>query len=123
VSNQCRIAPLAGVWAAFNAGVAMSEWKYVGHCVEGDRLVIDSLNVWDYKWVSVTRKLGPAAVPPGIDMPPLPEENMRIVVKDPTYGHELTFHVYEITDGSRRVEFAAGEFSNLVYGFYVREGA
>jgi hypothetical protein len=39
-------------------------------------------------------------------------------VKDPTYGLEYDFEVWEIPPG---IKFAAGEFSNGVWGFYVIE--
>jgi len=99
----------------------MSDWKHVGTCVEGERFVINSLNVWDHKWIPVRRRLGNFSAPPvtGLSL----DENLRVIVKDPVYGQEHTFNVYEIAEGARTAEFAAGEFSNLVYGFYVRQAS
>ena len=77
----------------------MLAWRHIGACVEGSRLEIDGLNVWDFKWVRVD------------------SQNAEVV--DPRYGQKFLFHVYEIIAGENRVTFAAGEFSNSVYGFYV----
>jgi hypothetical protein len=43
------------------------------------------------------------------------------LVKDPQYGNENRFNIYEIPIGSLRIVFAAGEFSNGIWGFYVPE--
>ena len=40
---------------------------------------------------------------------------------DSQYHKAFHFNVYNANIGNRIVEFAAGEFSNSVYGFYVRE--
>jgi len=76
-------------------------WKYVGHCAEGDRFEIEGVNVWSEKWRSV----------PGL----LAE------VRDPQYGQDFRFAVYEIPKGNTILRFAAGEFSVNVFGFYVPE--
>jgi hypothetical protein len=77
----------------------MSTWRHIGTCADGQRFEIQGLNVWDYKWMAKDGK--PARV------------------RDPIYDQEFTFRVYEIVAGERRVTFAAGEFSNCVWGFYV----
>ena len=40
-------------------------------------------------------------------------------VRDPLYGREYQFHVYTVTVDGQEREFAAGEFSNCVWGFYL----
>jgi hypothetical protein len=45
----------------------------------------------------------------------------RAQVQDPHYHQDFTFHVYEIQNGGQTVAFAAGEFSNSMWGFYVRK--
>src|SRR5262245_42580511 len=99
----------------------MSEWTYLGHCYGQERFEVGSLNVWEHKWISVMGRPTPQGVPLGISMPPPPEEHVRVLVRDPQHGQEHTMFVYEIVDGPRRVEFAAGEFSNQVWGFYTRK--
>ncbi|HEX5591536.1 MAG TPA: hypothetical protein VFX65_14685 [Candidatus Limnocylindrales bacterium] len=46
----------------------------------------------------------------------------RIVVAHPQYPRERhTMFTYEVEGTNPPVVFAAGEYSNLVYGFYVPE--
>ena len=78
----------------------MAEWRYIGHCFDGQRFEIDGINVWDHPWTS--------------------KEELRAVVKDPGYLQTYDFHVYEIVADSKCVVFAAGEFSNSIFGFYVQ---
>jgi len=40
-------------------------------------------------------------------------------VTDPRYGQHFTFDVWSIATGKKSVQFAAGEFSNGMWGFYV----
>lgn len=43
----------------------------------------------------------------------------RIRVTDPQYGEHYTFPVYSVLINEKRQEFAAGEFSNCIWGFYL----
>jgi hypothetical protein len=76
-----------------------ASWRHAGTCGEGGRLRIRRTNVWSREW----RRLGATAT-----------------VKDPMYGQTFEFDVYEIETESGPAQFAAGEFSNGVWGFYVR---
>ena len=78
----------------------VGEWRIVHGIVgEGGAVRIEGLNPWDHKWIST---------------------GAQIVVPHPQYPDEQhTMPVYEIHRGGRSVTFAAGEFSNLAYGFYV----
>ena len=78
-------------------------WKYVGHCSDGERFTIDGVNVWDHEWIR--------------------KHTQHAHVKDPRYGQPFSFPVYEIVAGDSRILFAAGEFSNCIWGFYTPEGA
>ena len=71
-------------------------WTFVGSCRDGVRFEIDGLNVWDFEW----------------------RKTARANVKDPLYGQALEFNVYEIATRTRSIRFAAGEFSNNVWGFF-----
>ena len=42
-------------------------------------------------------------------------------VIDPHYGTEKVFHVYEVEINGQIHRFAAGEFSNCVWGFYLEK--
>ena len=75
-------------------------WKHKKTIYDRDRFVINGLNIWDFKW----RNTGE-----------------RINIKDPLYGQPYSFIVYEIVNGNIKVVFAAGEFSNLVWGIYQQE--
>ena len=74
-------------------------WKYIGHCVDGATFDIAGLNVWQHEWIKVAE----------------PDAH----VKDPAYGSLFKFPVYAIEADGKRILFAAGEFSNCVWGFYV----
>jgi len=77
----------------------MINWRFVAAGVEGDKLEISGIRVWDHKWVCRTGE--------------------RADIKDPSYGQNFSFHVYEIISGKQQIIFAAGEFSASVFGFYV----
>jgi hypothetical protein len=77
----------------------MTQWEFVGACVDGQTLTIDGVDVWSHHWV--------------------PRGEQTASVTDPAYGQRFTFHVYEIQMGKKRVVFAAGEFSNCMWGFYI----
>lgn len=74
-------------------------WKLVGIVPEGKELKINGVNVWSQKWTSV--------------------EGQFAEVIDPSYHRPFTFNVYTIKNGESDIAFAAGEFSNMVWGFYV----
>jgi hypothetical protein len=79
---------------------ADSNWQFFGATPDGHSFVIGGLDVWKHEWRD-TRE--------------------RVHVQDPLYQQDFTFHVYEIGSGDRVVTFAAGEFSNCMWGFYVRK--
>jgi hypothetical protein len=80
----------------------MSAWRAVHIGFENDGLKIDGLEVWKHEWRRV----------PGRPVEP----------PHPAYPNQLhRYDVYEIGDPARPIRFAAGELSNGVWGFYVRE--
>ena len=42
-----------------------------------------------------------------------------VAVLDPLYGEEHVFRIYTVVVDGQEHEFAAGEFSNCVWGFYL----
>ena len=44
-----------------------------------------------------------------------------VEVKDPLYDQEYVFPVYTAIINDKEYQFACGEFSNCVYGFYVQK--
>jgi hypothetical protein len=74
-------------------------WKFKNSGVEGN-CELNGVNIFDYKWERTKEK---------------------IKVSDPLYGQEHTMDVYYANINNKKVKFAAGEFSNLIYGFYMEE--
>ncbi|GAB3839737.1 hypothetical protein [Hymenobacter jeollabukensis] len=72
-------------------------WHFLGSCLDGESFLISGLDVWQHPWRSQ------------------PES---ATVTDPIYGVSKVFGVYAIGPAEAPVRFAAGEFSNCVWGFY-----
>lgn len=72
-------------------------WKHIKTISEGESYKINGLNIWNYNWKST---------------------GISIDIKDPIYQQDYSFNVYEISDGSHTITFAAGEFSNSIWGIY-----
>jgi hypothetical protein len=77
-------------------------WIYYGFCPDGSKLLIDGFNVWDYEWQRET-------------------EEPKAEVRDPLYQQQFSFPVYRIETERKKIRFAAGEFSNCMWGFYVQK--
>ena len=45
----------------------------------------------------------------------------RVKVKDPIYSQDHTFEVWQVEIDGQIHRFAAGEFSNCVWGFYLEK--
>ena len=72
-------------------------WTFVASCLDGEPLRLRGIDVWQGRWQ---------------------KQSTTAVVQDPIYGRELCFDVWTLTAGNKTVRFAAGEFSNGVWGFY-----
>lgn len=72
-------------------------WQHETTGTEGNA-VLFGVNIFDHEWKD-TRK--------------------SVKVCDPVYGREYKFRVYTVIINGREKEFAAGEFSNCVWGFYL----
>lgn len=72
-------------------------WEHVKTGVEG-KITLFDLPIFGYPWK---------------------ETGKRVKVKDPLYGQEYVFPVYTVSTGGQDREFAAGEFSNGIWGFYL----
>lgn len=72
-------------------------WEYVITGVEGDCRLFE-VNIFDYEWEST---------------------GDRIKVKDPAYGQEHVANIYRAKINDKFYTFAAVEFSNLIWGFYL----
>jgi hypothetical protein len=76
------------------------DWEFFGATPDGQSFQIGGLDVWKHDWRDTKE---------------------RVPVKDPLYHQDFTFRVYEIGSPDTVVAFAAGEFSNCMWGFYVRK--
>jgi len=74
-------------------------WRYVKTGIEGN-CELFGVNIFDYKWKKTKQKIS---------------------VLDPLYNQKHEINVYDIDIDGKVFTFAAGEFSNCVYGFYVNE--
>ena len=72
-------------------------WQYETTGVEGNATLF-GVNIFDYEWVRTGR---------------------RAKIKHPTFDEEDVFEIYKVTVDGVEYEFACGELSNCVYGFYV----
>ena len=75
----------------------LPESDFLGSSPDGKSFMIDGVDVWGREWRDTNRK---------------------VQVKDPVYHQDFTFRIYEMLDGNKVVLFAAGEFSNCMWGFY-----
>lgn len=74
-------------------------WQHEITGFDGNTILF-GVNVFDYDWVGTGEKID---------------------VVDPLYGQAYRFPVYKVIIEEQEYEFAAGEFSNSVYGFYVKK--
>lgn len=74
-----------------------SNWRHIKTVIDGEKFEINGLNIWDYQWY---------------------QTGERITVKDHLYGQNHMMQVFEIKKDKTVVRFAAGEFSNCVWGIY-----
>lgn len=72
-------------------------WEYVATGVEGNCQLF-GVNIFDYEWESTGN---------------------RIKVKDPAYRQVHVMTVYRVKINEEFYTFAAGEFSNMIWGFYL----
>jgi hypothetical protein len=73
-------------------------WEYLGHCPDGQKLLIGGMNIWDQNWIST---------------------NEIITKDDPVYHQEHDYRVYIIKkEDNSEIKMAACEYSNCYWGFY-----
>lgn len=74
-------------------------WQHEITGVDGNTILF-GINIFDYKWNDTGKK---------------------VVVSDPLYGQKYNFSVYKVFIDGKEYEFAAGEFSNCIWGFYIQK--
>lgn len=73
-------------------------WIFYRSVIEGEDLFIEDLNIWEHNWKDLGEK---------------------IHVKDPLYHQDHNITIYEISTEAKIICFAAGEFSNMIWGIYL----
>jgi hypothetical protein len=73
-------------------------WKFHTSVIEGDWLQLGGVNIWDQKWTDLGK---------------------TVFLKDPIYGQDHSMRIYELPGENGTLRFAAGEFSNMVWGIYM----
>ena len=74
-------------------------WKYETFGPDG-QCKLFGVNIFDYNWQTTGK---------------------RVKVKDPIYHQDHTFEVWQVEIDGQIHRFAAGEFSNCVWGFYLEK--
>ncbi len=72
-------------------------WKFEIAGYEGNTTLF-GVNIFDYKWQDTYKS---------------------VKVRDPLYGQVHKFYIYTVNINGQKQEFAAGEFSNGIWGFYL----
>lgn len=72
-------------------------WQHETTGFDGNTILF-GVNIFDYKWKDTHKSAS---------------------VRDPLYGQEYKFSIYSVMIDGQEKEFAAGEFSNCVWGFYL----
>jgi hypothetical protein len=75
------------------------EWKFYTAVVEKQCVEINGINIWDYKWNT---------------------EYETVFVKDPNYGELKKMTKYWIHKDNETIDFVSGEFSNTIFGIYLK---
>lgn len=76
-------------------------WKFIGFLTDSDKLLIDNLNIWDFKWINTGE---------------------FITVSHPTYKNQ-TYHeeVKLIDSNGHKIYFIAFELSANSWGIYLKD--
>jgi hypothetical protein len=81
--------------------LVFSEWKVAGACFDGEPISVEGINPWGLEWQLLR------------DDP--------VILPHPYYPRQQhKFWVYKVSPPGKDITFAAGELSNGVWGFYVR---
>lgn len=72
-------------------------WQHEVTGCDGDTILF-GVNIFNYSWK---------------------DTHKSVMVCDPLYGQEHKFRIYTVVINGQKQEFAAGEFSNCIWGFYL----
>lgn len=77
-----------------------SGWKHYKTVVDGEACLVEGVNIWNYEWKNTYE---------------------IIAVIDPIYSVKKSFHKFFIELENKNVYFVAGEFSNCIWGIYLKQ--
>jgi hypothetical protein len=77
-----------------------TNWRFEKTVSDGEEFKINGINIWDFKWE---------------------ETGEKIKIIDPLYSKFYSFDIYKIQNDNVDILFAAGEFSNCIWGIYLKE--
>lgn len=75
-------------------------WQHELTAFDGDATLF-GVNIFDYDW---------------------DDTQETVTIRDPLYDQEHEFRIFTAVINGQKHEFAAGEFSNCVWGFYLLKG-
>jgi hypothetical protein len=78
----------------------ITNWKHIKTIANNEPFEIQGINIWDYEWR---------------------DSGEKINLKDPIYFQDYSFSIFNIKTKKSNILFAAGEFSNCVWGIYIQE--
>lgn len=78
----------------------METWKFASYLEIDKEFKINGLNIWNFYWSCSDRK---------------------IEVISPNEGQIYFFNEYEISEGNKKVNFVAGEFSDGQVGIFIKD--
>ncbi len=73
-------------------------WKHKATGVDGN-VILFGINIFEYEWIRT-------------------DEKVEII--EPIYKQKYIFPVYKVYIRGHKYKFAAGEYSNCVWGFYTQ---
>lgn len=80
----------------------ISKWRLINIVTDGQPIMVGGINPWEYEWVQLVEE--------------------PIEVPHPSYPNQMhKMRQYKIDLKNKSIVFAAGEYSNCVWGFYVPE--
>jgi hypothetical protein len=98
--------------------MTQKRWRFVGTCTDGDPFELrPGVDVWASPWRS--HEVNPPPAPTGNYFTGMAARYEQAAVIDPIYGEEKRFQIWTIDGPAGPVTFAAGEFSNTIWGFYL----
>ncbi|WP_268225814.1 hypothetical protein [Sinomicrobium oceani] len=82
--------------------VESENWRFEKKLIENSDESVEGVKIWEFEWESTGK---------------------YILIKDPLYSQVYLFEIYRIYDNNKILMFAIGEFSNGIWGVYLKKGS